>query len=167
MAPCHQIASLHHAVSLDDEHGASAMRGTSGMGRIHADFTLTSADGWGAFIRLPNRNTILTFANEKWDGVVMQEGLLQSLEELGGLMAQLADRQLESRRREERLNDRITSLEQELAQLRAEAQTAQAEGAKQQAALAFGPNSEDSRQARRVIAQIVREIDQCIALLRS
>lgn len=82
-------------------------------------------------------------------------------------MAQLADRQLEYRRREERLNDRITSLEQELAQLRAEAQTAQAEGAKQQAALAFGPNSEDSRQARRVIAQIVREIDQCIALLRS
>ena len=137
------------------------------MGRIHADFTLTSADEWGAFIRLPNRNTILTFANEKWDGVVMQEGLLQSLEELGGLMAQLADRQLEFRRREERLNDRITSLEQELAQLRAEAQTAQAEGAKQQAALAFGPNSEDSRQARRVIAQIVREIDQCIALLRS
>lgn len=97
----------------------------------------------------------------------MQEGLLQGLEELGGLMAQLADRQLEYRRREERLNDRITSLEQELAQLRAEAQTAQAEGAKQQTALAFGPNSEDSRQARRVIAQIVREIDQCIALLRS
>ncbi len=167
MAPRHQIAPLHHAVSMDDEHGASAMRDVGGMGRIHADFTLTSADRWGAFIRLPNRNTILTFANEKWDGVVMQEGLLQSLEELGGLMAQLADRQLEFRRREERLNDRITSLEQELAQLRAEAETVQAEGAKQQTALAFGPNSEDSRQARRVIAQIVREIDQCIALLRS
>lgn len=45
-------APLHHAVSLDDEHGVSAMRGASGMGRIHADFTLTSADGWGAFIRL-------------------------------------------------------------------------------------------------------------------
>lgn len=91
----------------------------------------------------------------------------REIEELTHSVARLIA-QCESLRREFRargeavvtLQARVQSLEMELAAERERART-------QSAGRAFGPGSADSREAREMIKSMQREVDACIALLRS
>lgn len=90
----------------------------------------------------------------------------REVEELTRSVAQLIA-QCESQRRQllERdgemasLRERVRSLEAELAAVKEESSTASA-------GRAFGPNSRDSQEAKKMIKSMLREIDACIALLR-
>lgn len=97
----------------------------------------------------------------------MKSELSRELDLLSSRLATLLERHAELRRSEQRLLTRVNELEGVVERLRAENVQLQRSSEIQSAAVAFGPDSADSRAARKIISQVVREIDNCIALLRN
>ena len=83
----------------------------------------------------------------------MEQGLQDELDALEEAVGQLAGRIAERERQATVLVQRAGERDRTL-------------GAVRQAALAFGPDSEDARRARKLIDQLLKEIENCIALLR-
>lgn len=121
---------------------------------------------WGLVDNLSSWSKMFTFVNEKCREESMDVGLSGELELLSSQVVQLVERHDALRRREHELTERIRTLEAELAQAHDALATVRSAETIQSAAVAFGPGSKDAQQARKIISQLVREIDNCIALLR-
>ena len=91
----------------------------------------------------------------------MEQGLQDELDALEEAVGQLAGRIAERERQAT-----VLVLEEALTTAQEAAERDRTLGAVRQAALAFGPDSEDARTARKLIDQLLKEIENCIALLR-
>ena len=96
----------------------------------------------------------------------MEQGLQDELDALEEAVGQLAGRIAERERQATVLVQRVAELEEALTTAQEAAERDRTVGAVRQAALAFGPDSEDARTARKLIDQLLKEIENCIALLR-
>lgn len=98
---------------------------------------------------------------------VGEQAWKREIEALTDSVALLIARCEELRREESRQRGLVESLREEVRSLQEQLRAASASSRAEMAGRAFGPNSDNSREARELIKSMVREVDACISLLRS
>lgn len=104
----------------------------------------------------------------KREGVeVLREEKSKALKQLEGNVARLVSHAAELSERLAVLTQENETLQAELAEAREQLATSEEGRRIQSAAVALGATSSDSREARKLISQVLREIEACIALLQT
>ena len=98
---------------------------------------------------------------------VLREEKSKALKQLEGNVARLVSHVAELSERLAVLTQENETLQAELAEAREQLATSEEGRRIQSAAVALGATSSDSREARKLISQVLREIEACIALLQT